>query len=355
MYFKGDDNDKIDLTRKDRCLIKVPKIYWKYTSKAVLTMEWIKGIKLTDEEELAKAQLKRKELVDMGLYCSLRQLLEVGFFHADPHPGNLVATDDGCLAYFDFGMMGDIPRHYRVGLIRVLVHFVNRDSLGLANDFLSLGFIPEGVDIQLVSDALQASFGDGTRQSRDFQLLAATRQLVQAKKIENLLPLPFSEIFNMSSLLPITLRSNDLLSIATNFLHPPLIIPAKTSSAMQYEPESDEKERARYQPRVQMAHRRSKRQDQDHLRAVLETESRKQSAGEIPASFRSPEKSPATDMPAPREPAGTDMADQPSPHFGRGETHPPESDMRKRTRYTRKSGNASNRRPVKGYRRLPES
>lgn len=55
-----------------------------------------------------------------GLYCSLRQLLEVGFFHADPHPGNLVATDEGSLAYFDFGMMGNIPRHYRVGLIQVV-------------------------------------------------------------------------------------------------------------------------------------------------------------------------------------------------------------------------------------------
>lgn len=54
------------------------------------------------------------------MYCSLRQLLEVGFFHADPHPGNLVATADGSLAYFDFGMMGDIPRHYRVGLIQVV-------------------------------------------------------------------------------------------------------------------------------------------------------------------------------------------------------------------------------------------
>lgn len=54
------------------------------------------------------------------MYCSLRQLLEVGFFHADPHPGNLVATEDGSLAYFDFGMMGDIPRHYRVGLIQVV-------------------------------------------------------------------------------------------------------------------------------------------------------------------------------------------------------------------------------------------
>ncbi|XP_015083418.1 uncharacterized protein LOC107026842 [Solanum pennellii] len=149
--------------------IKVPKIYWNFTRKEVLTMEWIDGIKLTDESRMRKANLNRRRLVDQGLYCSLRQLLEVGFFHADPHPGNLVATEDGSLAYFDFGMMGDIPRHYRVGLIKVLVHFVNRDSLGLANDFLSLGFLPDGVDIQSVSEALQASFGDGTRQSQDFQ------------------------------------------------------------------------------------------------------------------------------------------------------------------------------------------
>ncbi|XP_049415712.1 uncharacterized protein LOC125878487 [Solanum stenotomum] len=149
--------------------IKVPKIYWNFTRKEVLTMEWIDGIKLTDESRMRKANLNRRRLVDQGLYCSLRQLLEVGFFHADPHPGNLVATEDGSLAYFDFGMMGDIPRHYRVGLIKVLVHFVNRDSLSLANDFLSLGFLPDGVDIQSVSEALRASFGDGTRQSQDFQ------------------------------------------------------------------------------------------------------------------------------------------------------------------------------------------
>ncbi|KAI5673088.1 hypothetical protein M9H77_13452 [Catharanthus roseus] len=154
---------------KNTNCIKVPKIYWSLTRKAVLTMEWIDGIKLTDEDRLKKACLNRKELIHQGLDCSLRQLLEVGFFHADPHPGNLVATKDGSLAYFDFGMMGDIPRHYRIGLIKVLVHFVNRDSLGLANDFLSLGFLPEGVDILSVSDSLQASFGDGTRQSQDFQ------------------------------------------------------------------------------------------------------------------------------------------------------------------------------------------
>ncbi|GAB2209287.1 hypothetical protein Droror1_Dr00026497 [Drosera rotundifolia] len=154
---------------KKENLVKVPKIYWKYTRKGVLTMEWLDAIKLTDEEGLLEAHLDRKELIDKGLYCSLRQLLEVGFFHADPHPGNLVATHDGTLAYFDFGMMGDIPRHYRVGLIQVLVHFVNRDSLSLANDFLSLGFILEGADIISISAALQKSFGDESMQSRDFQ------------------------------------------------------------------------------------------------------------------------------------------------------------------------------------------
>ncbi|KAF2287297.1 hypothetical protein GH714_039568 [Hevea brasiliensis] len=164
--------------KKENC-VKVPKIYWDMTCKGVLTMEWVDGIKLTDEARLKKACLNRRKLIDQGLYCSLRQLLEVGFFHADPHPGNLVAIDSGSLAYFDFGMMGDIPRHFRVGLIQMLVHFVNRDSLGLANDFLSLGFIPEGVDIQSVSDALQASFGDGTKQSRDFEEFGSTNILME--------------------------------------------------------------------------------------------------------------------------------------------------------------------------------
>ncbi|URD74442.1 ABC1 family [Musa troglodytarum] len=139
-------------------------------------MEWIDGIKLTDARRISEASLNKKQLIDQGLYCSLKQLLEEGFFHADPHPGNLVATDDGSLAYFDFGMMGDIPRHYRVGLIRMLVHYVNRDSSGLANDFLSLGFIPDGTDIQLVADAVHASFGDGSRQSNDFQIAAISEQ-----------------------------------------------------------------------------------------------------------------------------------------------------------------------------------
>ncbi|TYJ32863.1 hypothetical protein E1A91_A05G065600v1 [Gossypium mustelinum] len=114
-------NSKDGITNKTKNAsgIKVPKIYWDLTRKAVLTMEWLDGIKLTDETALKKACLNQRQLIDQGVYCSLRQLLEVGFFHADPHPGNLFATSSGSLAYLDFGMMGDIPRHYRVGLIQV--------------------------------------------------------------------------------------------------------------------------------------------------------------------------------------------------------------------------------------------
>ncbi|KAM7275523.1 hypothetical protein ACFE04_017389 [Oxalis oulophora] len=151
----SDDQATAGSNAKQHETVKVPKIYWDFTRTAVLTMEWIDGIKLTNAAALRSFSLDRRVLIDQGVYSSLRQLLEVGFFHADPHPGNLVATKNGTLAYFDFGMMGDIPRHYRVGLIKMLVHFVNRDSFGLANDFLSLGFVPDWVDIQSVADALQ--------------------------------------------------------------------------------------------------------------------------------------------------------------------------------------------------------
>ncbi|KAG0542788.1 hypothetical protein BDA96_02G134200 [Sorghum bicolor] len=165
LYCQGSGGDNSEGSTS----IKVPKVYWNYTCETILTLEWIDGIKLTDAERISKANLNRKGMIDEGLYCSLRQLLEEGFFHADPHPGNLVATEGGSLAYFDFGMMGDIPRHYRVGLIQMLVHYVNRDSLGLANDFHSLGFVPEGTDLLAVADALRFSFGDVRRQSNDFQ------------------------------------------------------------------------------------------------------------------------------------------------------------------------------------------
>lgn len=160
----------VNPTRRRDAAVKVPKIYWDLSSKSVLTMEWIDGIKLTDKETISRLNLRTQDLVDQGVLCSLKQLLEEGFFHADPHPGNLVVTKEGVLAYFDFGMMSEMRREYRIGLIRTLVHYVNRDAMGLANDFMLLGFLPAESEIEQVAMALQLSLGEeGSTSNTDFQ------------------------------------------------------------------------------------------------------------------------------------------------------------------------------------------
>ena len=140
--------------------IYVPKIYWEYTGKRVLTMEWITGIKLTDVEAVQAQGIDATHLVEVGVECSLRQLLEHGFFHADPHPGNLLAMADGRLAYLDFGMMSRIKPYQRYGLIEAVVHLVNRDFESLAEDYVKLDFLTPDTNLQPIVPALANVFGN---------------------------------------------------------------------------------------------------------------------------------------------------------------------------------------------------
>lgn len=138
--------------------IYVPKIYWEYTQRRVLTMEWIDGIKLTEPEKLTAKGIDACHLIDVGVQCSLRQLLEHGFFHADPHPGNLLGTLDGKLAYLDFGMMSEVKPYQRYGLIEAVVHLVNRDFEGLAKDYVKLEFLTPDTDLRPIVPAFANVF-----------------------------------------------------------------------------------------------------------------------------------------------------------------------------------------------------
>ncbi len=140
--------------------IYVPKIYWEYTNRRVLTMEWINGTKLTQTEEISAQGIDARYLIEVGVQCSLRQLLEHGFFHADPHPGNLLATPDGKLAYLDFGMMSEIKPPQRYGLIEAIVHVVNRDFEGLAKDYVKLDFLSPETDLTPIIPAFARVFAD---------------------------------------------------------------------------------------------------------------------------------------------------------------------------------------------------
>jgi predicted unusual protein kinase regulating ubiquinone biosynthesis (AarF/ABC1/UbiB family) len=140
--------------------IYVPKIYWQYTGKRVLTMEWITGTKLTNLEAVAAQGIDATHLVDVGVQCSLRQLLEHGFFHADPHPGNLLAMPNGKLAYLDFGMMSRVKKYQRYGLIEAVVHMVNRDFARLAEDYVKLEFLTPDTNLEPIAGALAGVFNN---------------------------------------------------------------------------------------------------------------------------------------------------------------------------------------------------
>ncbi|XP_075644879.1 putative aarF domain-containing protein kinase At1g71810, chloroplastic isoform X3 [Castanea sativa] len=132
--------------------VLVPKMFVEHSTRKVLVMEWVEGKKLSEVQDLY--------LVEVGVYCSFNQLLEYGFYHADPHPGNLLRTYDGKLAYLDFGMMGEFKQELRDGFIEACLHLVNRDFDALAKDFVTLGLLPPTADKEAVTKALTGVFQD---------------------------------------------------------------------------------------------------------------------------------------------------------------------------------------------------
>ncbi|PWZ27323.1 Uncharacterized protein sll0005 [Zea mays] len=154
-----------DVMKEDLPQVVVPKTYHKYTSRKVLTTQWIEGEKLSQSTEDDVGSL-----VSVGVICYLKQLLDTGFFHADPHPGNMIRTPDGKLAILDFD-------DQKYGMIEAIAHLIHRDYDAIVKDFVKLGFIPEGVNLDPILPVLakvfdQALEGGGAK-NINFQELAA--------------------------------------------------------------------------------------------------------------------------------------------------------------------------------------
>ncbi|ARV57230.1 hypothetical protein BZZ01_00035 [Nostocales cyanobacterium HT-58-2] len=160
---------------RDDPQVKVPVIYWRYTNTRVLTLEWINGYKLTETNKIREAGLDPERIIQIGVTAGLQQLLEHGFFHADPHPGNLFAMPDGRMAYIDFGMMDQLQETTKETLVDALVHVVNKDYNDLAEDFVKLGFLTPQTDIRPIVPALEAVLGDAIGKNvGDFNLKTIT-------------------------------------------------------------------------------------------------------------------------------------------------------------------------------------
>jgi|LSQX01.3.fsa_nt_gb ubiquinone biosynthesis protein len=120
--------------------VYIPKIYWDMSSKYILTMEYIEGIKINNLNELDKAGYNRKQIAKNGAKSFMKQMLIDGFFHADPHPGNMLVMEDEIIGFLDFGMMGRIDEESRDKFINLLIAVLEYDSNKTLAGMLALGF-----------------------------------------------------------------------------------------------------------------------------------------------------------------------------------------------------------------------
>ncbi len=162
---EGRNAEKFASNFQDDPTVKVPVIYWRYSSLHVLTLEWIHGFKLTDTASIRAAGLDTDKLIEIGVVSGLRQLLEHGFFHADPHPGNLFALPDGRMAYIDFGMMDQLEQYTKETIASAVVDLINKDYIELATKFVKLGFLTADTDIRPIIPALETVLGEAMGES----------------------------------------------------------------------------------------------------------------------------------------------------------------------------------------------
>jgi predicted unusual protein kinase regulating ubiquinone biosynthesis (AarF/ABC1/UbiB family) len=144
---------------KDDPTIYIPHVYDEYVSRRVLVLEWIDGIKINDYARLEAAGINRLEVARRTVCAYFHQFFKAGFFHADPHPGNIFvkkgAIGDGpIIAFVDFGMVGTVTKHMKRVMKDAFLAFIARDSRSLVHALSQLGFIEEGANLAPIERAM---------------------------------------------------------------------------------------------------------------------------------------------------------------------------------------------------------
>jgi predicted unusual protein kinase regulating ubiquinone biosynthesis (AarF/ABC1/UbiB family) len=152
---EGRNADEFRRNFRNVTWLKVPRVYWRYCSRRVLTLEYLPGIKISHYSALDAAGLDRRRLAELNARAYLEQVLHHGFFHADPHPGNIAVDPDGSLIFYDFGMMGRLHPQTKEKLVQTLMCIVDRDADGVIEALVQLkALVPQG-DMGPVRRSLQ--------------------------------------------------------------------------------------------------------------------------------------------------------------------------------------------------------
>jgi predicted unusual protein kinase regulating ubiquinone biosynthesis (AarF/ABC1/UbiB family) len=155
-YIKeGRNADRLRHALRDRQEILIPRVIWKYTGRRVITLEYLSGTKIDNVSDLDVAGFNRDQIGKKLIECYMDQVLTHGFFHADPHAGNLAINADGRIVLYDFGMMGEITSIQRESLLGCIAAVVNKNTADLTQHLVALGVIRQTANLAPIERALK--------------------------------------------------------------------------------------------------------------------------------------------------------------------------------------------------------
>ncbi|APB73877.1 MULTISPECIES: ABC1 kinase family protein [Paenibacillus] len=157
------NTEKIALQFEQDPHIYIPKIYWDHTSSRILTMEFLDGTHLGSREELLRRGYNLKELAQRLVNSMLHQIFMEGFFHADPHPGNLLVLKNGSLAYLDFGMTGRLSEEMKNHLASLIIALMRKNTDAMVRSIERLGLVEPDTDLNALRadlDKIREDYSD---------------------------------------------------------------------------------------------------------------------------------------------------------------------------------------------------
>lgn len=152
---EGRNADRLRRVLRDYPDIRVPRVFWKYTGRRVLTLEYLPGTKIDRVKELLERNVNLPRLGKQLVHCYLEQVLLHGFFHADPHAGNLAVDEEGRLVIYDFGMVGEISDEQRQAITGCISAVIQKNTDELIVNFRKLGILKEGANAAPIERALK--------------------------------------------------------------------------------------------------------------------------------------------------------------------------------------------------------
>ncbi|WP_084449007.1 AarF/ABC1/UbiB kinase family protein [Picosynechococcus sp. PCC 7117] len=144
---EGKNGDHFRQNFADDQQILVPKVYWQYTTRKVLTLEYLPGIKIDDRAALEASNIDPDHVISLGISSYLKQLLQDGFFQSDPHPGNMAVDATGKLIFYDFGTMTEVKSMEKTQMMRTFFAVLRKDTDEVVETLVYMGLIEPMADM----------------------------------------------------------------------------------------------------------------------------------------------------------------------------------------------------------------